>query len=117
MNRPCPFCGDRDIRFKYDSSGWVAECGSCPCELRWYRTEEDAREGWNKRATGEVERLHALINRVLEWEPAFPVESSLLDELASAVKHDDVPTVHMGLDDEPHDGKRADCAKCNTSTR
>lgn len=34
----------------------------------------------------EVAKLRALIARVLEWQPAFPVESGLLDELANAVK-------------------------------
>jgi hypothetical protein len=33
----------------------------------------------------EKEKLRALVRRVIEWEPAFPVESSLLDELAAAV--------------------------------
>lgn len=32
----------------------------------------------------EIERLRCLIQRVVEWEPAFPVESSLLDELEHA---------------------------------
>jgi hypothetical protein len=32
----------------------------------------------------ESERLKALIRRVIEWDPAFPVESGLLDELAAA---------------------------------
>lgn len=35
----------------------------------------------------ENEKLRALIKRVIEWEPPFPVESSLLDELAAAVQH------------------------------
>lgn len=34
----------------------------------------------------ELNKLHALIQRVIEWEPTFPVESSLLDELAAAVR-------------------------------
>lgn len=33
----------------------------------------------------ENEKLRALVRRVIEWEPAFPVESNLLDELATAV--------------------------------
>lgn len=33
----------------------------------------------------ETKKLHAQIRRVLEWQPAFPVESGLLDELAAAV--------------------------------
>jgi hypothetical protein len=37
-------------------------------------------------AKAEIERLRGLINRVIEWKPAFPVESGLLDELAAAVK-------------------------------
>jgi|SRR6185369_3917891 len=47
---PCPFCGDKDIRFRFDTGGgWVAECGSCPCELRWFSDEQQARDIWNKR--------------------------------------------------------------------
>lgn len=36
--------------------------------------------------TEENERLKQLIRRVIEWEPAFPVESGLLDELAAATR-------------------------------
>lgn len=32
-----------------------------------------------------IEHLRSLIRRVIEWEPALPVESSLLDDLARAV--------------------------------
>lgn len=32
----------------------------------------------------ENEHLKQLIRRVIEWNPAFPVESGLLDELAAA---------------------------------
>lgn len=31
----------------------------------------------------EIRKLCALIARVIEWEPAMPVESSLLDELVA----------------------------------
>ena len=56
-HKPCPFCGDRDIRFlKADRShpndrdmGWRVECGSCPCELRWFSSRDEALEYWNKR--------------------------------------------------------------------
>jgi hypothetical protein len=34
----------------------------------------------------EMAKLRALIKRVIEWEPAFPVESTLLDELAAAAQ-------------------------------
>lgn len=44
---------------------------------------------WMK-ATGdphdEIERLQRLIARVVEWQPPFPVEASLLDELAAAAQ-------------------------------
>ena len=40
--------------------------------------------------------------------------TELRDRIYAALP-DDVPTVHMGLDDEPHDGKRADCAKCSAA--
>jgi hypothetical protein len=33
----------------------------------------------------EIRKLCALIGRVIEWEPALPVESSLLDELAASL--------------------------------
>lgn len=33
----------------------------------------------------EIRKLCALIGRVIEWEPAFPVESSLLDEIGAAL--------------------------------
>ena len=33
----------------------------------------------------ESEKVRALVRRVIEWEPAMPAESGLLDELAAAV--------------------------------
>lgn len=41
----------------------------------------------------EIERLRSLIQRVVEWDPAFPVESSLLDELAEAFHADPQRTI------------------------
>lgn len=47
--------------------------------------EEHARD-WSAWARSEIARLQRLIARVVEWQPPFPVEASLLDELASAAK-------------------------------
>jgi len=60
---PCPFCGDRDIRFIESQrehpndrgNGWRVECGSCPCELRWFTDRAEALEYWNKRAANAHE--------------------------------------------------------------
>jgi len=37
-------------------------------------------------AADEIECLQRLIARVVEWQPPFPVEASLLDELAAAAE-------------------------------
>ena len=53
---PCPFCGDRDIRFIEDTGititriGWRVECGSCPCEMTWFHDRPTALKYWNTRA-------------------------------------------------------------------
>jgi Lar family restriction alleviation protein len=61
MHKPCPFCGDRDIRFLNTErshpndrdNSWRVECGSCPCELRWFSSKEQALEYWNKRTSSQ----------------------------------------------------------------
>jgi hypothetical protein len=65
------------------NNGIVAQTPSgyfCPwCEIA--RLMHDIEAG-----SAEIAKLHNLMCRVLEWEPALPAESGLLDELASAVK-------------------------------
>jgi hypothetical protein len=38
-----------------------------------------------KKTVAEIERLRALLTRVYEWTPAFPVEAGLLDEIGVAL--------------------------------
>ena len=56
----CPFCADRDIRSHCDARlGWSIQCHSCPCELSWFATEQEAWERWDKRAGNETPPVQA----------------------------------------------------------
>ena len=50
----CPFCGCSDVSVytegtDTDNYYWVVECDGCGCTLEGFKTEEEAREDWNRR--------------------------------------------------------------------
>jgi hypothetical protein len=66
---------------------WLAQWERPGCGE--YMIEQEDWSSQKKRLqelTDENEHLRTLIRRVIEWQPSFPVESSLLDELATAAR-------------------------------
>jgi hypothetical protein len=105
----CPFCGEPPEESGHWRDHWGCsdqDCGAYQANL--------SRAQWNKRTghckdcccarswqalgvtdyTGmsipeHIERLRALLTRVYEWTPAFPVEAGLLDEIGEALETPD----------------------------
>lgn len=69
---PCPFCGHRDIKFYNDGTGWVAECRSCPAELRWFASYDEALQGWNKRHAAEPPEQPLGLGDPVTYAPRYP---------------------------------------------
>lgn len=57
--KPCPFCGSAgEIEHKKYLNTWIVQCSNQTCfasyMIGWdYDTEEEAVEGWNRRAEDE----------------------------------------------------------------
>ncbi len=55
--KPCPFCGagkgDVMVDMFMDDT-WSVSCGNCGCDIGSHKTEQWAREAWNKRSGYEA---------------------------------------------------------------
>ena len=66
---PCPFCGGEAFPNIELRKHWV-ECRECAAESGCYRTEAEAIEAWNTRATRTCEMIHHEVEMPKELKEA-----------------------------------------------
>ena len=88
---PCPCCGGSVQSGCYDEGGgdeWWVECGKCELMLGNRKSEQDAREAWNRR-DGDPCRAGCKIRRAVE---------EMANSATSDFKAKDVPSTSTGVD-------------------
>lgn len=51
--KPCPFCGSKEVRMRFDSviESYYVTCKKCGAEVsQFYGLKDEAVEAWNRRA-------------------------------------------------------------------
>ena len=50
--KPCPFCGSENIEIVRSpiTERFIAACNSCAASSRYFNDEDEAIDGWNRRA-------------------------------------------------------------------
>lgn len=91
---PCATCGDDTC------SGYHAELRpSKTVDNPWREFIENVISGKNYFRTSEYRELIADLDRLYALEEKHATQTAV---------------VHMGIDDQPHDGRRIDCVKCHS---
>lgn len=66
FDNPCPFCGSRNIIYKYHGIHVGADCGDCRRHIKFIQTKKSALKDWEKAVKGEYGYTCAMCGRVLD---------------------------------------------------
>ncbi len=72
-NLPCPFCGSKELRWRYTTFGDAISCDTCKAiGPTSNETEAEAWESWNHRTLGRSELVDTIPAPVLEDSESCP---------------------------------------------